>query len=139
MGFTYYIVLFSRPLRRTQSPVDTLSSPSVSKRPRLLPPHFYCSVNRDKPKHSFLPNKDDQEPDEEEEDEGSSTTATEDLDEELASVEGPGPRNNSTPRQVNAEANPIVFTPQTMPVSIRKTIQGSTSDQLSFSRSWLVR
>jgi len=116
-----YIVHFALFPRRNQSPVNSLSSPSFSKRPRLLPPHFYCSVSRDKIKQSFLVSHEGQEAELEEEDE--STTATEDLEEEeLPPVNGPGPRNNSTPRQGHAEADPLVLTPQSMPVS-RKTFQ----------------
>ncbi|XP_016986252.1 PHD finger protein rhinoceros isoform X2 [Drosophila rhopaloa] len=99
---------------RTHSPVNSLT-PSFSKRPRLLPPHLYCSINREKLKLSFGACQEDQADDLEEEDEGS-TTATDDLEEEeLTPVNGPGPRNNSTPRQGHDELNPLVLTPQSMP------------------------
>lgn len=102
--------------RRAHSPVNCLSSPSFSKRPRLLPPHLYCSLSsRDKPKPSFLADDDEEG---EHEEETTSSTATDDLEEEpLLPVNGPGPRNNSTPRQGHAEVNPLALTPQTMPVS----------------------
>jgi len=97
--------------------VNSISSPSFSKRPRLLPPHFYCSVNRDKVRQSFLGSQDDCEAELDEED-GESTTATEDLEEDdLLPANGPGPRNNSTPRQGHTESNPLLLTPQSMPVS----------------------
>ncbi|XP_017055494.1 titin isoform X2 [Drosophila ficusphila] len=101
---------------RTQSPVNSLSSPSFSKRPRLLPPHFYCSVNREKLKLSFLAGQEDDDANREVEDEEESTTGSEDLEEEeLLPESGPGPRNNSTPRQGHGEENPLVLTPQSMP------------------------
>ncbi|KAH8235808.1 hypothetical protein KR032_008113 [Drosophila birchii] len=97
-----------RRLLCTQSPGSYLSSPSLSKRPRLLPPHLYCSLSsREKPKSSFLVSQDD------DEDAETSSTATEDFEEELPPTDGPGQRNNSTPRQSHSEA--LVLTPQSMP------------------------
>ncbi|XP_033242962.1 uncharacterized protein LOC117186353 isoform X2 [Drosophila miranda] len=107
---------------RTQSPVGFSPSPTLSKRPRLLPPYICCSLNRDKSHISgFLASHvddddeveaEDQDEDEEES-EAESTLASEDIGEEEMPLE---PRNNSTPRQNNDEAEPeLMLTPQTMP------------------------